>query len=182
MERFPLYVLTGCPLSRRSQRDPPGSRSRSQRDPPKRTKGEKVTIYRLALRKERTISVATAHVMGAPEAATIAHGIIGDSPYEKLLTLLVNNRNRVVGAVIVATSSSIGSVTCSIRGIFAAAIQHNAAGIILAHNHPSGSKIPSREDLEFALAADAASKIVQIPILDHLIITQDPDVWASFTP
>lgn len=160
------------------------ARARDPKDPsegrPKRTKGERVPIYRVVLRKERTIRVAETHAHNAASAANIAHAIIGDSPYEKMLVLLVNMAGRVVGAVVIATSSSVSSSAVHIRGVFSAAIAHNASAVILAHNHPSGRTDPSEEDQRFANVAERASSIMNIPILDHLIVTPNPSQWSSF--
>ena len=46
----------------------------------------------------------------------------------------------------------------------------NAAGLIVAHNHPSGSVEPSEEDLAVSRRLDAAGSIIGIDVLDHMII------------
>ena len=57
---------------------------------------------------------------------------------------------------------------------------------MFAHNHPSGSTEPSREDIEITRVLVAAGKIVQIPVLDHIIVSRsgytsicryDPDLF-----
>ena len=66
-----------------------------------------------------------------------------------------------------------GSLSASIvhpREVYKAAILHNAASIILAHNHPSGSPSPSREDIAVTERILKAGKILDIPLLDHVII------------
>ena len=66
-----------------------------------------------------------------------------------------------------------GSLNASIihpREIFNFAIRHSAANIILAHNHPSGDPTPSPEDINATKEMIAAGKILQIPVLDHIII------------
>ena len=72
------------------------------------------------------------------------------------------------------------------REAFRNAILDNAASVVFAHNHPSGSNEPSREDIGITRVLIAAGKIVQIPVIDHLIISrsgftsmcrQDPDMF-----
>ena len=53
--------------------------------------------------------------------------------------------------------------------LFKPAIQHNAAGVILVHNHPSGDPRPSPEDVVFTRAVVQAGKLLDIKVLDHII-------------
>jgi DNA repair protein RadC len=57
--------------------------------------------------------------------------------------------------------------------IFVAALKANAEAIILAHNHPSGNLKASKQDLALTTDLIAASKLLDIKIVDHLIITSD---------
>lgn len=56
------------------------------------------------------------------------------------------------------------------REVFYPAIRHKAAGIILVHNHPSGDPTPSPEDFDLTEAIIQASKVVGIPVHDHIIV------------
>jgi len=58
------------------------------------------------------------------------------------------------------------------REVFRPAILDNAAGIIIAHNHPSGSLEPSRADIQITQRLKEVAKLVGIELLDHLILTQ----------
>jgi len=57
--------------------------------------------------------------------------------------------------------------------MFYAAIEHNALGFILAHNHPSGCLEPSPEDLEFTRSVKKAGELMGIELYDHLIVAGD---------
>jgi len=57
--------------------------------------------------------------------------------------------------------------------VFSIALKRRANRIILAHNHPSGSLKPSTADIKLTQEFIQAGKILQIPIEDHIIITQD---------
>jgi len=113
-------------------------------------------------------------------AASVAYALIGDSPYEKLLAILIDGNAHVAGAIIIATTSSISSAASSVRGVFSGAIAHNASAIILAHNHPSGRTEPSEDDQRFLRKAQEAAGILGVPIVDSLIVTRDRDRWSSF--
>ena len=62
--------------------------------------------------------------------------------------------------------------------IFAAALKCRACAIILAHNHPSTNPQPSRADIELTNKLKKAGELLDLPILDHLIIT--PHGYYSF--
>ena len=57
-----------------------------------------------------------------------------------------------------------------LRAIIADAAQHGSAGIVLAHNHPSGQIIPSEQDKTITKKLKEALKMFDISLLDHLII------------
>lgn len=68
---------------------------------------------------------------------------------------------------------SVGNLNSSIlsaREIFRQALMCNAASVILLHNHPSGDATPSKEDVALTMRLKEASKIMEIPLLDHIII------------
>ena len=56
------------------------------------------------------------------------------------------------------------------RDVFYEAIKENASAVIVCHNHPSGEVEPSEEDVDCTKKLLEASKIIGIPILDHIII------------
>lgn len=58
------------------------------------------------------------------------------------------------------------------RDIFRSAIKNNASRILIAHNHPSHDPTPSDEDLKVTKQIILASSILQIPVIDHLILTK----------
>lgn len=96
---------------------------------------------------------------------------------EHFLVITLNGGHDIIQIHIV----SVGTVNRTIihpREIFTEAIKENAAAIILCHNHPSGRTMPSDEDIMTTENLIQASKIMGIPILDHLII--DCSTYFSF--
>ena len=57
------------------------------------------------------------------------------------------------------------------REVVKAALTHNAAAVILAHNHPSGSTTPSRADELLTQTLKAALTLVDVRVLDHMVVT-----------
>ncbi len=95
---------------------------------------------------------------------------IKDQRKEYFLCLYLNARNQVIHKEVI----SIGSLSASIvhpREVFQVAVHHSAAGIILAHNHPSGDVSPSKDDIELSGRLVKAGEIMGIEVLDHIIIS-----------
>lgn len=79
----------------------------------------------------------------------------------------------VKGYVICHEIISIGTLSETIvhpREVFYPAIRHKAASFIIAHNHPSGDPTPSTQDFELTKVLLEASRLMNIPLMDHLII------------
>lgn len=88
---------------------------------------------------------------------------------EHFCILGLNAKNCVIGFEVI----SIGSATATIthpREIFRAALRMKAVAIILVHNHPSGDVAPSREDVQVTKRMADSGKILDIPVLDHIIV------------
>jgi len=89
---------------------------------------------------------------------------------EEAVALFLNRSNRVLGGYKVSSGGISGTVV-DIRIILAIALKSQASGIIIAHTHPSGELQPSRADQELTQKLKEATKLMDISLLDHLIIT-----------
>lgn len=67
---------------------------------------------------------------------------------------------------------TVDSCTVHPRDIFRYACQKNASQLIVAHNHPSGDCRPSDQDIEFTRRLISVGWQIQIPIIDHLIVSK----------
>lgn len=86
--------------------------------------------------------------------------------------LYLNSRYQVIRDEII----SIGSLTANIvhaREVFRPAIECSAAAIIVAHNHPSGSLVPTQSDIDVTKKLIRSGQILGIDILDHIIIANN---------
>jgi DNA repair protein RadC len=92
-----------------------------------------------------------------------------DLKKEVFLVLLLNSANGILKEVKISEGSLNASVVHP-REVFKAAIDELAAGIILVHNHPSGNRNPSREDISLTKQILEAGKVVGIPVHDHIVI------------
>lgn len=103
------------------------------------------------------------------EVYRFLHSNIGQQSREHFVVLCLNAKNTIVSYHI----ASIGTVSETIvhpREVFIAAIRAGANSIIVAHNHPSGDVLPSKEDKDVTKRIADAGKIIGIPLLDHIII------------
>src|SRR3989339_992354 len=95
-----------------------------------------------------------------------------DKKQEHLVCLYLNARN----ALIKKETISIGTLDKSIihpREIFAPGLEMRTAGVILAHNHPSGDPKPSEQDKQVAKRIIEAGKLMGVNVVDFLIIAKN---------
>ena len=91
--------------------------------------------------------------------------------YEQLRILVLDTKHQVV-ANLVLYQGTAHSLVLRVAEIFRPAIVRNGTGIIVCHNHPSGTPEPSEEDLEANKQLVAAGQVLDIDVVDHLIIGQ----------
>jgi DNA repair protein RadC len=97
---------------------------------------------------------------------------IGREKREHFVILSLDTHSHLIKV----SNISIGTLDASLvhpREVFNEAIRVSADRIILAHNHPSGSIEPSKEDVAITKQLKCAGKILGIDILDHIIISKD---------
>lgn len=91
---------------------------------------------------------------------------------EQFKIVLLNRSNKVLGVYEVSQGGITGTVADP-RLILTAALKANAVSLMLAHNHPSGSVKPSRQDEELTSKIREGAKFLDIKVLDHIIITSE---------
>ncbi len=112
------------------------------------------------------------------DAAVLAGALLADATVEKCLALHVNVKHGLIGVHVVSVGTLDGSLVHP-RDVFKAACLSNAAGLILAHNHPSGDPTPSGDDRALADRLRQAGELLGVQLLDFLIVT-DTDRYYSF--
>jgi DNA repair protein RadC len=83
--------------------------------------------------------------------------------------LFLDNRNQLI-AMETLKNGTVNQTIVFPRKIVERALYHHAVGVLIAHNHPSGSLEPSQEDQEVTKDIREALKTVDITLLDHIII------------
>ena len=89
--------------------------------------------------------------------------------HETFAMILLDNQHRVINAVDLS-HGTIDSAAVYPREVVKTALKHNAAAVILAHNHPSGIAEPSQSDQLITRRIRDALELVDIRLLDHFII------------
>lgn len=105
---------------------------------------------------------------------SIARNIFKDfiNIYECFYIFLMDNQNNIKGFVKISQGGITGT-NVDIRLIAKYAIETLATRVILVHNHPSGTLMPSRDDKTFTQNVSKALGLFDIRVVDHLILTED---------
>ncbi|WP_264566643.1 RadC family protein [Flavobacterium sp. N3904] len=97
--------------------------------------------------------------------------IIGELPHEEFWVLFLNNSNKILFKTQLSKGGMTGTVV-DVRIVFKIAFEQNATAIILTHNHPSGKLQASEADIQITKKIKTAGQQLDIPVLDHIIITE----------
>jgi DNA repair protein RadC len=104
---------------------------------------------------------------------------IGAYPYEVFACLFLDNRHRIL-AFEELFRGTIDGASVHPREVVRRCLAHNAAAVILAHNHPSGVAEPSQADRAITAELKRALETIQVRVLDHFIIgTGSPTSFAA---
>ncbi|GAA3657909.1 JAB domain-containing protein [Flavivirga jejuensis] len=90
--------------------------------------------------------------------------------HESFKILLLNNANKVKGIYQVSSGGITGTIV-DLRLLFAVVLKSLATGVLLVHNHPSGTLKASLADIQLTRKIKNAAELFDIRIIDHLIIT-----------
>lgn len=87
---------------------------------------------------------------------------------ERLYVLLLDNSMRLIDLVCVA-EGTVSGAPFSVRGIAERAYLRGAAAVILAHNHPGGTTLPSGDDMKMTRQIATALDVLEIPLIEHYV-------------
>jgi DNA repair protein RadC len=101
----------------------------------------------------------------------IMQPIIGELPHEEFWIIYMNNSNKVISKSQLSKGGITGTLV-DVRIVFKTALEIGATALILCHNHPSGTLIPSDADKQITRKLKLAGDSLEIKVLDHLIVTE----------
>ncbi|MBK6470323.1 MAG: DNA repair protein RadC [Betaproteobacteria bacterium] len=96
---------------------------------------------------------------------------LGGRPHEVFAVVFLDTQNRVI-AIEELFRGTLSQTSVYPREVVKEALARNAAAVILAHNHPSGSAEPSRADEHLTSTLRQALALVDVRVLDHMVVTR----------
>lgn len=129
-----------------------------------------VAALELGRRRKETEKEGALKITSSLDAYHQLKPELEDLQHEEFWILLLNRANFVISKHFVSKGGLSGTVADP-KIIFKIAIEHNAAHIVLAHNHPSGNLKASAADISLTKKMVQSGLLLEIPIYDHLIIT-----------
>lgn len=124
----------------------------------------------LGRRRKETTEIKKEKITTSKDVFDIMNPVMLDLPHEEFWLLTLNRASLVIKKEMISRGGVAGTVVDT-KIIFKAAIEHYASSIIICHNHPSGNLKPSEADIRITKTIRDAGKLMEIPLLDHLIIT-----------
>jgi len=92
-----------------------------------------------------------------------------DLNHEEFWVILCNRAHKITDKVCVSRGGMHGTVV-DMKNLMKIVVQSNAVAIVVAHNHPSGNKSPSREDRNLTDKIKEACRLMDVQLLDHIIV------------
>jgi DNA repair protein RadC len=129
-----------------------------------------VAALELGRRRKETETLKRDKITSSKDTFDIFRPQFLDLPHEEFHVLLLNRSNAIIRKEFVSRGGVSGTVVDP-KIIFKIAVGHLASSIILCHNHPSGNLKPSDADISLTKKIKEAGTLLEIPILDHLIIS-----------
>jgi len=97
--------------------------------------------------------------------------LLGHLQHEEFWVVYLSNSNKIIAKTQLSKGGMTGTVV-DIRLVLKQALESSAVGLILAHNHPSGTLVASPADIQLTQKLKLAAESLDIKVLDHLIVTE----------
>jgi len=128
-----------------------------------------IAALEIGRRRGDTEIKAIESILSSKDAYNLMRRHLIDLNHEEFWIILLGRSSKVLGKELISKGGLSGTVADP-KIIFHIALQHQASGIILIHNHPSGNLKPSQLDISLTKRLSEAGRMLDIQILDHLII------------
>ena len=130
-----------------------------------------IAALELGRRRRSEEAVELKKVTSSKVIFEIMQPIIGELPHEEFWIIYLNNSNKVISKSQLSKGGITGTLV-DVRIVFKTALEMGATALILCHNHPSGTLIPSDADRQITRKLKLAGDSLEIKVLDHLIVTE----------
>lgn len=131
-----------------------------------------VAALELGRRRKESEVVKREKITGSKDVFELMKPSLMDLSHEEFWLLMLNRSNTVIKKELISRGGVSGTVVDN-KIIFKTALINNASSIIVCHNHPSGNLKPSDADIKITKNIKEAGKTIEVPLLDHLIITDN---------
>lgn len=138
----------------------------------KQTPRKRISVIRTVAVREKSIFYEYRQICNSQQAAELGRLLVKDADKENLIVCCLDGKNTPVSIERVAIGI-VNNCLVGMREIFKNAILSNTVGIIVFHNHPSGSVKPSQADIEITKKMKKAGGFLDIEVLDHIILGDD---------
>ncbi|MBX9888294.1 MAG: DNA repair protein RadC [Flavobacteriaceae bacterium] len=130
-----------------------------------------IAAMELGRRRRTEDAVELTKVTSSKVIFEIMQPIIGELPHEEFWIIYLNNSNKILAKSQLSKGGITGTLV-DVRIVFKSALEMGATSLILCHNHPSGTLVPSDADKHITKKLKIAGDSLEIKVLDHLIITE----------
>lgn len=125
--------------------------------------------FEIGRRRKDTETNERIKITSSEVAYKVLQKRLSDLPHEEFWMLILNRANHVVREECIS-KGGLASTIVDARIVCKMAIENNASGIILSHNHPSGQVQPSAEDKNITKRLKEALRMFDINLFDHIIV------------
>ena len=125
----------------------------------------------LGRRRRKEEALVQNKITSSSSVFELMQPIIGELQHEEFWIIFLNNSNKVIEKTQLSKGGITGTIV-DVRLVLKKALELSATGLILVHNHPSGTLKPSVADKQITTKLKEASKSLDIKVLDHVIITE----------
>jgi len=129
-----------------------------------------IAALEIGRRRNDTETKAIESIISSRDGYNLMRRHLVDLNHEEFWIILLGRSSKVLGKELISKGGLSGTVADP-KIIFHAALQYQASGIILVHNHPSGNLKPSQQDISLTKNLAASGRMLEIQIFDHLIIS-----------
>lgn len=131
-----------------------------------------IAALELGRRRNEQTTPERESITTSRQAFNLLHPILADLPHEEFWLIFLNRANKVIKKHPVSKGGVAGTVVDA-KMIFKPAVEYLASSVILCHNHPSGNRTPSQEDIALTRKIKEAGRALDISVHDHIIIAND---------
>lgn len=131
-----------------------------------------IAALELGRRRKESVGKEKPKIVSSVDAYNLLKSVMLDLPHEEFWVIMMNRANRVIRMKRVSSGGISGTVA-DVKIIFKEAIDQLASALILAHNHPSGNRNPSEQDIRLTRKMKESGLLLDIPVLDHIIFAEN---------